>query len=282
MGRLQSLFIGRQGQGGVEQGAAVLLALLEFREQRRCIGLLEVEGRLLDFILVIDVAVCDASCRSIGPQQVVNALDALHVHREPLEAISDFAHHRPAIQAARLLEIGELRDFHAIQPDFPAESPGAERRRFPVVLDEPDVVREGIDAERRERAEVAVDDVGGRGLHHDLELVVVLQPERVVAVAAVGRPPARLHVRGIPGFRADRAQEGRGVEGSRAHFHVVGLEQHAALLGPVALQRQDQVLERARRHFHDLGRHADRVRQKAAKYSGQGFFKRGQSLLPRR
>ena len=92
-------------------------------------------------------------------------------------------------------------------------------------------------------------NVGGRGLQHDLVLVVVLQPVRVVAVAAVLRPAARLHVGGVPGLGPDRAQEGRGVESARADFHVVGLQQHAALLGPVALQRQDQFLERARRRF---------------------------------
>ena len=56
--------------------------------------------------------------------------------------------HRLAIEAADLLEIGELRDLHAVEPDFPAQAPGAERRRFPVVLDEADVVLARIDAER--------------------------------------------------------------------------------------------------------------------------------------
>ena len=33
------------------------------------------------------------------------------------------------------------------------------------------------------------------------------------------------------------------MEGAGAHRHVVGLQHDAALVGPVALQRQDQVLE---------------------------------------
>src|SRR5262245_18399476 len=37
------------------------------------------------------------------------------------------------------------------------------------------------------------------------------------------------------------------MEGARAHFHVVGLQDHAALLAPELLQRQDHVLERLRR-----------------------------------
>ena len=34
------------------------------------------------------------------------------------------------------------------------------------------------------------------------------------------------------------------MEGAGADLHVVGLQDHAALVGPIALQRQDQALER--------------------------------------
>src|SRR5690606_34026392 len=75
------------------------------------------------------------------------------------------------------------------------------------------------------------------------ELIVVLQPVGVLAVAAVRRAAAGLDVGRIPDFRADGAQEGGGMEGPRTHLHVVGLQDHAALLGPEALQRKDQALE---------------------------------------
>ena len=77
---------------------------------------------------------------------------------------------------------------------------------------------------------------GRRRLEHHLVLVVVLQPVRVLAVAAVLGAAARLHVGGLPGLGAERAQEGRGVAGAGADLHVVGLQQRAALLGPVGLQ----------------------------------------------
>ena len=51
-----------------------------------------------------------------------------------------------------LLEVGELRDLHAVAPALPAEPPGAERRALPVVLDEADVVQLRVDADRVERA----------------------------------------------------------------------------------------------------------------------------------
>ena len=35
------------------------------------------------------------------------------------------------------------------------------------------------------------------------------------------------------------------MEGAGADLHVVGLQEHAAVVRPIALQRQDQALERA-------------------------------------
>ncbi|VVM44582.1 hypothetical protein PS655_00474 [Pseudomonas fluorescens] len=71
----------------------------------------------------------------------------------------------------------------------------------------------------------------------------MLQTVRVFTVTAVSRTAAWLHVSGVPGFRADGAEEGRGVESAGAYFHIVGLKYHATLLGPVLLEREDQVLE---------------------------------------
>ena len=150
-----------------------------------------------------------------------------------------------AVDAADLLEVGELADLHAVAPDLPAEAPGAQRRALPVVLDEADVVQRRVDAERRQAAEIEILDVRRRRLQDHLELVVVLQPVGVLAVAAVGRPARRLDIGGVPGLGPERAQGGRRVEGAGAHLHVVGLQDHAALLRPIALQAQDQVLEAA-------------------------------------
>ena len=86
-----------------------------------------------------------------------------------------------------------------------------------------------------------------RRLQDHLELVVVLQPVGVLAVAAVLRPARGLHIGGVPGLRPERAQRGRGMEGAGADLHVVGLQDDAALIRPIALQRQDQALERALR-----------------------------------
>ena len=86
-----------------------------------------------------------------------------------------------------MLEVGELGDFHAVQPDFPAQTPGAEGRRFPVVFDEADVVDQRVEADVLERAQVQFLEVVRVRLQDHLELVVVLQTVRVFAVAAVSR-----------------------------------------------------------------------------------------------
>ena len=148
--------------------------------------------------------------------------------------------------AAALLEVGELRHFHAVAPDFPAQPPGAERRALPVVLDETDVVQRGVDADRRQRAQVQFLEVGRRRLHDHLELVVVLHPVRVLAVAPILRAARGLHIGCVPGLRAQRAQGRGGMERARAHFHVVGLQDEAALAGPIVLQGQDQFLKTLR------------------------------------
>ncbi len=109
-------------------------------------GVLEVVGRELALVLEEHVAVRDAlGAGAPVVVEVVHVLDALHVHREPLEPVRVLHRHRIALDAADLLEVRVLADFHAVAPHFPAQPPRAQRRALPVVLDEADVVRERID-----------------------------------------------------------------------------------------------------------------------------------------
>ena len=175
--------------------------------------MLEIVGRLLLLVLQEDVAVGQ---RHLGvgavERQVVDRLLVEQVHGQPFQPVGDLARHQVDLDAADLLEVGELADLRAVAPHFPAQPPGAERRALPVVLDEADVVQGGVDADRLQRAEIALEDVGRRRLQDRLELVVVLQAHGVLAVAAVAGPARRLHVGGVPGLRPQRAQ-GRGGDG---------------------------------------------------------------------
>ena len=113
-------------------------------EQELGIAVLEVVGRLFLLVLQIHVAILQA----IRPLQVIDVVDTLQVHGQSLQAVSDFAGDGAAINASHLLEIGELGDFHAIEPDFPAQPPGAKRGVLPVILDEADVVTAQIKTQR--------------------------------------------------------------------------------------------------------------------------------------
>src|SRR3546814_19314345 len=69
-------------------------------------------------------------------------------------------------------------------------------------------------------------------LQHYLILVIMAQPVRVCARAAVGRSPAWLDIGAFPRVRSERAQHRRRMERPRPHLHVIGLQDDAAALPP--------------------------------------------------
>ena len=101
--------------------------MIELAEEVRHIGLLEVEARHLHLVLMKHIAVGHCTCGTFRPYQVVDGIDALQVHGDTLEAVGDLSGYRVALKPSRLLEVGELGDLHAVQPDFPAQPPGAQR-----------------------------------------------------------------------------------------------------------------------------------------------------------
>ena len=117
-----------------EQLLAFRLGVLEVLEQRFGRRVFEIVAGLFDFVLMIDVAPAHevrrlAVHRVVGEVEAV--IDALHVHRQAFEAVGDFGRDGAAVDAADLLEVGELRHLHAVAPDFPAQTPGAQRRAIP-------------------------------------------------------------------------------------------------------------------------------------------------------
>jgi len=238
--RLDALIVSRQRQPSLQQRLALLLGVEEVAVQHLGIGVFEIVGRVFLLGLEEDVAIGDAVAVEV---QVVDVLDALDVHGQALEAVGQLDRHGIALDAAHLLEVGELGHFHAVAPHFPAQAPGAQGRAFPVILDEADVVRHGIDAQAAQAFQIEFLRVGRRRLQQHLILVVMLQAVGVLAVTAILGTARRLHIGGLPRVRAQRAQRGGRVEGAGADLHVVRLEDDAALLGPEVLERQDQLLE---------------------------------------
>ncbi|MPN55806.1 hypothetical protein SDC9_203490 [bioreactor metagenome] len=78
------------------------------------------------------------------PFDIKNTVHFLNKHGQTLNTIGNFRTNRFAINTAALLKIGELRNFHAIQPDFPAQSPSTQSRAFPVIFHKTDIVLPGI------------------------------------------------------------------------------------------------------------------------------------------
>ena len=176
MSRFQNTLVGRQRQRGLQrqQLLGLFLILFEAGEQEVDVGIFEVIGGLLHFVLVEHVAVGGFPQRAIAPDQVIDAVHTLDVHRQTLQTVGDLAGHRLTLEAANLLEVGELRHFHAVEPHFPAQTPGAQRRVFPVVFDKANVVDSRVHTQLFQRPEVQLLDVVRRGFNHHLELIVVL------------------------------------------------------------------------------------------------------------
>ena len=146
------------------------------------------------------------------------------------------------VESAGLLEIGELGDFQAVQQHLPADAPGAQGGRFPVVFLEAEVVQLEVDAERLEAADVDVLHVVGRGLEDDLVLEVLLHPVGVLAVAAVGGAAGGHDIGHAVGFGPQHPEKGLGVHGAGADFHVVRLLDDAALAVPEVLEGENDFL----------------------------------------
>ena len=74
----------------------------------------------------------------------------------------------------------------------------------------------------------------------------MLEPVGILPVAAVRRAAGRLDIGRVPRLGSEGTQERGGMERSGADFDVVRLVDHAALVGPVLLQGQNEILEKHR------------------------------------
>ena len=206
------------------------------------VGVVEVVPAHLVLGLQVHVAVRDG----VVVPDLGEVLDALQGHDDALEPVGELDRHGVEGEAAGLLEVRELRDLEAVEPDLPAQPPGAERRGGPVVLDEADVVGAGVDADRREALEIDLLRVLRRRLEDDLELRVRLQPVGVLAVAGVVGSDAGLDVGDVPRLRAENAQGGGRVAGARPDLGVERLGDERTPRGPELLEPQDHLLHRGR------------------------------------
>ena len=199
---------------------------------------------VLELFLAAELAVFDG----VVPGLIPNGGGIVEGDEDAVEAVGDLDGDGVEALPADLLEIGELGDLLAVEPDLPTQAPGGDGELLPVILHQADVVLAGVDADGLEGFEIELDRVAGIGFEDDLELVVHLQAVGVLAVAAVVRADGGLDVGDFPGLGAEDAQEGGGVHGAGADLGVIRLPDEAALGGPEFLQFEDDGLE-IRRHY---------------------------------
>src|ERR1700722_45968 len=122
---------------------------------------------------------------SVGPANIENILDSLEIRGDAVQSIRDLHGNRVQIDATALLKVSELRNLQAIQRHLPADAPGAQCGRFPIVLFKLYVVLTQIDPHGLQTIEIEALDVRGRRLEYYLKLSVFIQTIRVLAVASV-------------------------------------------------------------------------------------------------
>ena len=121
MRALQHVIVSRKRQACFERAQAFLFVAIEFTEEQIGIGHFEVIGREFALVLQEDIAIGeDRPIRRTRPYQIVDRVDALNVHGQTLETIGDLCRNGIALEAAHLLEVGELGHLHAVEPDFPS------------------------------------------------------------------------------------------------------------------------------------------------------------------
>ena len=86
-------------------------------------------------------------------------------------------------------------------------------------------------------------DIVRAWLADDLELMMLVQAVRVVAIAAVSRAARRFDIGNVPRFRPERAQEGSRVHGPCPFFYIIRFIDDTALRRPKALQCKYHVLK---------------------------------------
>ena len=181
MAALQHIIISGDQRITLQRAGALALVGVEDAAQCLDIGDIKIIAAMLNFIAEHHIAIIDA----IQPVDFPSRFFPLQRQHDALNAVSDLNADGVEVHAARLLEIGELRDLLPIQPDFPAQPPSAQSRRLPVVLDEANIMLALIDAQRLQRSQIKLLRIARIGLEDHLILVILLHAIRVLAKAAV-------------------------------------------------------------------------------------------------
>ena len=90
------------------------LAIIDISEKGIDIDMFKIKGGHLYFVLPKNITIGNYAIGAVSPYNVINAVDALKVHSDSLDAIGDFTTHWVTLQPTHLLEVSELRYLHSI------------------------------------------------------------------------------------------------------------------------------------------------------------------------
>jgi len=89
-----------------------------------------------------------------------------------------------------------------------------------------------VDSQALKTLQIEILDVSRGRFHYYLELIVVLQAVRILAIAPVSRPAGRLNICYVPCIRPEDTQKSGRVKGSRTYLHIKRLMENTPLIGP--------------------------------------------------
>ena len=229
---LENTVIGGDKRVAFQRAGIFAFIKLKHLTQRIHIGNVKIIAAVFKLFIEHQLGIAKA----IQPVNRPGGFFVLQRQGDSLDAIGDLDADWIEAQAAGLLKIGELRNFLAVEPDFPAQSPGAQGRRFPVILDKADVMFAREDAQGFQRGQIEFLRVAGVGLQDDLILIVFLHSVRILAKAAIVGADAWLDVGGAPGLWAQDFEQSRRVARPGADLHIVRLPNHAMMRCPKLMQ----------------------------------------------
>src|SRR5579864_1027570 len=208
------------------------------------LSVFKVVNRHLQLILIAHISVRHhaSALRVLSPDDLINAVHVLQKCRDALQPIGQLGADRTKIDPAALLEVSELRDLQPVEHYLPADAPCSQRWRFPVVFFKLNVVLAQVNANGLERFQIKLLHVLLRRLQDHLKLHVLIKTVGIVAVTPVSRAARRLHVSDLVRLGPEHSQKSFRSHGSRAHFNVIRLLQHASALCPEFLQAEDKFL----------------------------------------
>ena len=179
----QNIIVGRQRQASVDGPNRLAFKQIIHLAHAVHISHIKIIGAVLALTHQVDIAV-----GAIGiPLDILKMPRTLQRHRNAFQPIGNFNRYRLQIKTAALLKVSKLGDLNTIQPNLPAQSPGADSWLLPVVFHKADVVPGRVNADGLQRFQVNLLRVARIGFEDHLELVELLQPIGVITIASVIR-----------------------------------------------------------------------------------------------